>query len=257
MTTVTLEDKPWDWRTDTLYDFLYAGRNVPLGYEDFFARPATQAMIRDISKELYEQAQTVPIFPLLEDVFRALACRTPKVVILGLDPYANASAADPRVPGSAVGLCFSLPKGAEHINPSFRSIQTEVAANGFAVDRSTGDISRWVDEGVVLLNTALTLRAGDTKSHVRIWAPFTEALLEFISTKHGLVWELWGNDAQSFESSILNRDKQLVLASSHPMPLAANRATRGNPAFLGSQCFKLANEWLVARGQKAVDWSIP
>jgi uracil-DNA glycosylase len=250
-------DEQFSWKTDMLSDFLYEFGNIPVGYEDFFERADIKKIIKDLSKELYKSAQSVNIYPLMEDVFKALRCREPRVLIVGQDPYHNPNETNRELPGSAMGICFSLPRGTKYINPSFRSIQTEVADNGYSVDKNTGDISRWIDEGVLLLNSALTVEEGRAGSHTAKWVSFTEQLIEYISTKHSLVWQLWGKDAQAFEENIKNREKQYVLKFSHPCPMSASKPSGGNPPFLGSQFCKKTNEWLSKQGRKTIDWSIP
>ncbi len=239
-------DEPWSWKRDNLYDFLYKHGNVPVFYEDFFYRTKIVSIIKDISDTLEAESKTREIYPEINLTFRALRTNKPKALILGQDPYFN--------PGSAVGLCFSLPTNATHINPSFRSIQKEVASNGFKVNNDSGDISNWSEQGVLLLNAALTVAKNDATSHTALWAPFTEELIEYLSNKYCIAWALWGRDAQCYESSIKNKDKQLIIKTSHPSPLACR--TAAPIAFIGSSCFTSINNWLSNNGMKVKDWSI-
>jgi len=254
--TLSFADEPWDWRKDTLWDFTYGARNLPVHYAEFFAQPETEKEIANISRELQAEAETLPIYPLLEDVFRALSCRQPKVVILAQDCYHQPSAKDEYTPLSAVGIAFGLPPGATYINPSLQSIHEEVAGGGFAVNPKSGNLSPWVDQGVVLLNSALTVPMSLPGRHIKIWSRFTELLIEYLSRKHRLVWLLWGRPAQSYESSILEPAKHCILRSSHPSPLSAAKPCGSSPPFLGSACFNRANTWLKAQGHSPIDWSI-
>lgn len=255
--TITFQDSQWSWRNDSLYDFLYIANNIPAKYLKFFNDEKIKQILQKISQELVTQAKQVPIYPLMEDVFRALVgSEKPRVVILGQDPYHNSNEADEWTPGSAVGLSFSLPPKTEYINPSLKSIQAEVARCGFKVDKSSGDLSAWASQGVLLLNSTLTVRQGSPGKHAKYWYSFTEKLLEYLSETYNLVWILWGSHAQAFESSILNRERQCLIQTSHPCPMSAHKTCGSFPAFNGSECFLRANDWLVNRGNKKIDWSI-
>lgn len=255
--TITFIDEQSDWKINTLFDSLYKQKNIPYGYEDFFNRKDITIIVKTISDKLFDESKSATIFPLLEDTFKSLRCKNPKVLLLGQDPYHNPDDKNKNIPGSAIGLSFCLPKNATYINPSFQSIQKEVETNGYTVDKKSGNISRWVEEGVILLNSALTVNRSDAGSHTAIWAEFTEKLIEYLSEKYNLVWLLWGKDAQAFDGSIKNRSNQLILKSSHPMPLAAYKSSGGNPAFIGSGFCTKTNEWLVKRNKSIINWSIP
>lgn len=232
-----------------LFDFLYKYYNIPANFQDFFSKDKIMVFIKTISDRLYEQAQRSIIYPALENTFAAFRITDIRCVILGMDPYAQPE-------GAAIGLCFSIPRNATYINPSFRSIQTEVANNGFSVNKSSGDISYWIDEGVFLLNSALTVEKNNSGSHISIWSGFTEALLEYLSSQYSLAWLLWGSDAQSYESSILNKERHFIFKCSHPQPLAAYKSFRGNPPFINGSCFNKVNEWLSTQGKKKINWTI-
>ena len=255
--SLSFTDEPWDWRKDTLWDFTYGAGNLPVHYAEFFAQPDTEKEIAAISNQLQVEAKTLPIYPLLEDVFRALSCRQPKVVVISQDPYHQPSEKNEYAPLSAVGIAFGLPPGATYINPSLQSIHEEVAGGGFAVNPKSGNLAPWVEQGVVLLNSALTVPMSLPGRHIKIWSRFTELLIEYLSRKHRLVWLLWGRPAQSYESSILEPTKHCILRSSHPSPLSASKPCGSSPPFLGSTCFNRANMWLKAQGRSPIDWSIP
>lgn len=253
--SLEFSDKSWDWKSDKLFDMIYQPNkdniNVleytgPIGYFDFFSQPIIQKIFLNISDTLFNRAQSYIIYPPMEDCLRALYTKEPKVILLGMDPYHNE--------GSAVGLCFSLPKNIKEINPSFKSIQKEIKNNGFNVNLQSGNISNWSEQGVILLNTALTVEKGDPGSHLEYWSDFTQNLLEFISNKHkNIIALLWGKDAQSYQDNIKSN---YIIKTSHPMPLAAYKSFNGNPAFIGSNCFNLCNEYLQKQGKKSINWSI-
>lgn len=254
---VTFQDSHWDWRSDSLYDFLYVANNIPAEYRQFFNKPEIKQIIQKTSNELSLQAKQCPIYPLLEDTFRAfIGSQKPLVVILGQDPYHNDNGTDEWTPGSAVGLSFSLPPKTDYINPSLKSIQSEVVNCGFKVNKNSGDLSAWVSQGVLLLNSTLTVRQGSPGKHAKYWCSFTEKFCEYLSESHNLVWILWGSHAQAFEPNILNRKNQHLIQTSHPCPLSAHKTCGSFPAFSGSKCFLQANKWLKKSGNNEIDWSI-
>lgn len=256
MTSTSSVDRQSDWRRDTLYNFLYKYNNVPHVFQDFFDDPDTKKMIAEISSNLEkEAANDIPIFPLLQDVFRAFSCLNPSVIILGMDPYHNPSDRDPWIPGSAMGLAFSV-LDSNNINPSLQSIQNELKAEGFNVNKRSGDLSAWSENGVMLLNSALTVREQSPGKHLPWWSSFTRKLISYLSQKYDLVWILWGAPAQTFEKYIERRELQKVIKSSHPCPLSCRKPCGNSPPFTGSGCFVKANEYLKAAGKSPIDWDI-
>lgn len=257
MTSITFIDKQFDWRQTSLHQFCYECNNVPYAYRKFFDQSDVKAIVQTISDELrQEAANDIPIYPRLEDVFRAFSCSNPKVVIIGMDPYPNPSETDPWIPGSATGLCFSLSNG-EYINPSMQSIQKELRDEGFSVDEKSGNLSRWVGEGVLLLNSALTVREKCPGKHIKIWAPFTKKLVEYLSTEYDLIWILWGAPAQGIEKHILRLDRQQIVKSSHPCPLSCRKPCGQSPPFMKSNCFNQVNKMLIGSGKDSINWNIP
>lgn len=229
------------WENTPLYDFVYKYKFIPVGYEDFFNDQGVNDCLKTISDLLSNSK--FPVFPRLENVFKALYYTpSPKVVILGQDPYHTIG---PDKKCTARGLSFSVIH--QILNPSLLNIQKEVKACGFQVNPKSGDLSNWASQGVLLLNTALTVQPGIAGSHIRIWVPFTELLLEWLSKKYSLTWFLWGGDAMSFEGDIKNKENQKIFKSSHPCPLGATKECKGNPPFIGCGHFKLVPE---------IDWSI-
>ena len=167
-----------------------------------------------------------------------------KVVILGQDPYHN--------PGQAHGLCFSVPKGVPP-PPSLVNVHKELQAEfgGDFLSRD-GDLTRWAEQGVLLLNATLTVAGGDSSaagSHQgRGWETFTDAAVRALAQRRdGLVYMLWGSFAQR-KAALVDREKNLVLACAHPSPLSAHRG------FFGCGHFKACNNYLAAHGQEPIAW---
>lgn len=172
----------------------------------------------------------------------SLAPADVKVVILGQDPYHG--------PGQAMGLAFSVPQTVP-VPPSLVNIYKEIEAEtGKPAKGRSGDLSGWVDQGVLLLNTALSVKAGQAGSHRGWgWEGFTDGIIQELSQrKEGLVFMLWGSHAQE-KSKLIPKDRgHLVLQAPHPSPLSAYRG------FFGCGHFKKANDFLVKNGQAAIDW---
>lgn len=183
------------------------------------------------------------IYPPASRIFAAFDT-TPfdnvRVVIIGQDPYHG--------PGQANGLCFSVNQGME-IPPSLRNIFREVTTDTGSVTPVDGDLTRWAKQGVFLLNSVLTVREHQPKSHAGIgWELFTDAVVRALSEKREhLVFMLWGSDAIK-KGSVIDSEKHLVLRSVHPSPLSASRG------FFGNHHFSKANEYLAAHGDTPVNW---
>ncbi len=199
-----------------------------------------------------KQAGTViyPPAPLIFSAFNLTPFDSVKVVILGQDPYHG--------PGQAHGLCFSVQDGVA-IPPSLINIFKEIRNDpllkelhsGSVVEtHPSGDLSRWAKQGVFLLNSILTVKAGLPASHQHLgWQQFTDAAIRAVSEKkEGIVFLLWGRYAISKSSFIDNR-RHLLLTAPHPSPLSASRG------FFGCRHFSKANEWLVSAGKTPIDWS--
>jgi uracil-DNA glycosylase len=208
-----------------------------------FATPGMHAL-REFLRS--EKAAGKRIFPPGPQIFAALDA-TPfdrvKVVILGQDPYHG--------PGQAHGLCFSVLPGVPP-PPSLANIFTELG-NDLGVPRPDhGCLASWARQGVLLLNTVLTVEQGRAGSHQgQGWEALTDAIVDVLNRERdGLVFLLWGSPAQAKGRSIDAR-RHLVLRSVHPSPLSAHRG------FFGSGHFSKANAWLVAHGQAPIDWALP
>ena len=196
-------------------------------------------------KTVKEEYNTRQIFPESKEIFSAFEL-TPlhkvKVVILGQDPYHNG--------GQAHGLCFSVKPGVE-IPPSLVNIYQELHDDLGCYIPNHGYLTKWAEQGVLLLNTVLTVRAHAANSHRGIgWEEFTDAAIKALDElDHPIVFILWGRPAQSKKVMLHNRN-HLILEAPHPSPLSASRG------FFGSRPFSKANEFLKAHGAEPVDWQI-
>ncbi len=183
------------------------------------------------------------VFPQGRNIFRAFdKCpfESLKVVIIGQDPYHG--------DGQANGLCFSVDDGIK-FPPSLINIFKEVCDNTGCAIPASGNLDRWAEQGVLLLNSVLTVRAHEAASHAgRGWEQFTDAVVRAIAErKQGVVYMLWGSYAQR-KGAIADPSRNLILKAVHPSPLSAYRG------FLGSRHFSQANDYLLATGRSAIVW---
>ncbi|MGD9328356.1 MAG: uracil-DNA glycosylase [Cyclobacteriaceae bacterium] len=183
------------------------------------------------------------IYPPGKDIFRAFD-RCPaekvKVVIIGQDPYHG--------PNQANGLCFSVNEGIQ-MPPSLINIFKEIKNDLGKEIPSNGSLDRWADQGVLLLNATLTVRANQAGSHQnRGWETFTDAAIKTLSEeRESLVFMLWGSYAQK-KGEFIDNSRHCVLKSAHPSPLSANRG------FFGNKHFSKANAYLRSKGKKEIEW---
>ena len=183
------------------------------------------------------------VFPKGRDIFRAFdKCpfESLKVVIIGQDPYHGV--------GQANGLCFSVGDGVP-FPPSLQNIFKEVNTDTGAPIPASGNLDRWAEQGVLLLNAVLTVRAHQAASHAgRGWEQFTDAVVRAIATrKQGVVYMLWGSYAQK-KGAIADPNNNLILKSVHPSPLSSYRG------FFGCRHFSRANEYLASIGKNQIVW---
>ena len=196
-------------------------------------------------KTVMEEYRTRQIFPPADDIFNAFAL-TPlqqvKVVILGQDPYHGT--------GQAHGLCFSVRPQVE-IPPSLVNIYKELHDDLGCEIPNNGYLVKWAKQGVLLLNTVLTVRAHEAFSHRNIgWESFTDAAIRVLNEQdRPIVFILWGRPAQA-KKAMLNNPKHLILEAPHPSPLSASRG------FFGSRPFSKTNAFLEANGLTPIDWQI-
>ncbi|MDE5774112.1 MAG: uracil-DNA glycosylase [Muribaculaceae bacterium] len=184
-----------------------------------------------------------PVYPPASRIFAAFDSSPfadTKVVIIGQDPYHG--------PGQANGLAFSVNPGIP-LPPSLRNILKEVADDTGAPAPADGDLTRWAREGVLLLNTVLTVKHGQPKSHAGLgWEQLTNAAVSRLSSlKDNVVFILWGSDAIS-KRTLIDHNRHLVLTSPHPSPLSAHRG------FFGNHHFTRANQYLTQHGLTPINW---
>ncbi|MHB0774186.1 uracil-DNA glycosylase [Halomonas sp. WWR20] len=212
-----------------------------LGQE--FELPYMQALRDFLARE---KAARKVIYPHSSHWFRAFEL-TPlervKVVILGQDPYHG--------PHQAHGLCFSVRPGIP-VPPSLQNIYKELAVDVAFRPVAHGFLEAWARQGVLLLNSVLTVEQGRAGSHRgQGWEQFTDRAIDVINTQcDGVVFLLWGSYAQK-KAAFVDRSKHRVLHAPHPSPLSAHRG------FFGQRHFSQTNEFLLARGQSAIDWQLP
>ncbi|MDP2227916.1 MAG: uracil-DNA glycosylase [Moraxellaceae bacterium] len=209
-----------------------------------FSAPYMQELREFLRQEKLAGKQ---IFPPGPEIFAALDI-TPlsrvKVVILGQDPYHG--------PGQAHGLCFSVRRGTPP-PPSLTNIYKEIAADIGIVMPRHGELTHWAQQGVLMLNSVLSVQAGLAASHQgHGWETFTDAVIRTLNEQcEHLVFLLWGSYAQR-KGRFIDAQKHLVLKAAHPSPLAANRG-----GWFGCRHFSQTNQYLVAQGKTPVDWSLP
>lgn len=200
---------------------------------------------KDLYKKVLEEYRSRQIFPNPDDIFNAFhltPLKDVKVVILGQDPYHN--------DGQAHGLCFSVKPDVE-VPPSLVNIYKELQDDLGCRIPNNGYLVKWAKQGVLMLNTLLTVRAHQAFSHKGIgWEQFTDAAIEALARQdRPMVFILWGRPAQSKKPMIYN-SKHLILESAHPSPLSAYRG------FFGSRPFSRTNEYLKENGLVPIDWQI-
>lgn len=207
--------------------------------KDEFSKPYFEELVSFVRDE-YAQGE---VFPAGRNIFRAFdKCPFDKlrVVIIGQDPYHG--------PGQANGLCFSVGDGVP-FPPSLQNIFKEVRDDVGSPIPSTGELERWAEQGVLLLNAVLTVRAHTPTSHSgHGWEKFTDAVVRAIAErKRGVVYMLWGSYAQK-KGAIADPTKNLILKAVHPSPLSAYRG------FFGCKHFSAANEYLRSIGSEPIEW---
>lgn len=204
-----------------------------------FTKPYFDELVEFVKAEY----ASTTVFPAGRNIFRAFdKCPLDrlKVVIIGQDPYHGE--------GQANGLCFSVSEGVP-FPPSLQNILKEVHDDTGAEIPSSGELDRWAEQGVLLLNAVLTVRAHEAASHAgKGWERFTDAVVRAIAErKEGVVYMLWGNYAQK-KGAIADPERNLILRAVHPSPLSAYRG------FFGCRHFSMANDYLVKQGKEPINW---
>lgn len=216
-------------------------------WADAIGREKQQPYFQKIIQQVNTERQSGQIiYPPAHDVFNAFRYtefNRVKVVIIGQDPYHNEN--------QAHGLAFSVQQGVE-IPPSLKNIYKELASDidGFQIPNH-GCLKKWADEGVLLLNTVLTVKAHLAHSHKDIgWETFTDKVIEVLNQhRENLVFLLWGNPAQK-KGSKIDTARHLVLKAAHPSPLSAHRG------FFGCRHFSQTNQYLKDKGISPIDWQV-
>ncbi len=196
--------------------------------------------LSDFVKAEYLHTAVYPPPKLVFNAFNRCPFDQVKVVVLGQDPYHG--------PGQAHGLCFSVPQGVE-VPPSLRNIYKEIASDLGTEVPPHGNLERWAEQGVLLLNATLTVRAGEAGSHQgKGWEEFTDAAIDALSRRREhVVFLLWGNYARK-KRTLIDTKKHLVLEAAHPSPLSAHAG------FYGCRHFSKTNEYLREHGVSPVHW---
>ena len=218
-------------------------QDVPEDWQPLLAPLFRSDALTPLNENLQTETRTHTIYPEKTNWLRALfetPLHSTRVVILGQDPYHGY--------GQANGLAFSVSRDTP-IPPSLRNIYKEVTADFNQQMPRHGDLTHWAQQGVLLLNTALTVRAGDAGSHRKIgWTPFTKAIIQGVSqTREGVIFLLWGRPAQRW-GEFIDTDRHHVLTAPHPSPLSAYRG------FFGCEHFSRANALLRKHKDHPIDW---
>lgn len=204
-----------------------------------FDKPYFRILTDYVRKE-YQEQTVYPPGNLIFNAFNLCPFDRVKVVIIGQDPYHG--------PGQAHGLCFSVNDGID-FPPSLVNIFKEIQSDTGKPVPQSGNLTRWAEQGVLLLNATLTVRAHQAGSHQRKgWEEFTDAAIRILAEqKEHLVFILWGRYAQQ-KGAFIDRKKHLVLTSAHPSPLSAYNG------FFGNRHFSRTNEYLTAHGETPIEW---
>lgn len=213
---------------------------------NYLAEEFGQSYYAQLRAKLIEEYKTYTVYPDMHDIFNALhltSYEDTKVVILGQDPYHNTD--------QAHGLSFSV-KPYIDIPPSLANIYIELKNDMSITPPNHGYLVKWAQEGVLLLNSVLTVRAHQAASHKSLgWEKFTDRIISMLNGRQKpVVFLLWGGFAQS-KAPLITNPQHLILEAAHPSPLSANRG------FFGSRPFSQTNAFLAASGITPIDWSIP
>ncbi|MFK8161446.1 MAG: uracil-DNA glycosylase [Lewinella sp.] len=209
---------------------------------DEFTKPYFKMLTTFLKAEKADNKAIYPPGPKIFNAYDTTPIEDVKVVILGQDPYHN--------PGQAMGLSFSVPEGTR-IPPSLRNIYKELNTSLGIAPANHGDLTKWAEQGVFLLNAMLTVERNQPGSHQRSgWQFFTDASIKAISDqRENVVFMLWGAFARK-KAVLIDAEKHLVLESAHPSPFSADRG------FFGNNHFILANEYLEKNGRQPINWDV-
>ena len=213
-------------------------------WDDILKEEYNKPYFEKLMNFIEDEYSKYTIYPDKNNIYNALKLTPPdkvKVVILGQDPYINKNQAN--------GLSFSVQPGIA-IPPSLRNIFREQRKDLGIIQPNSGDLTKWAKQGVLLLNTTLTVRAGLSNSHQgKGWGIFTDSIIKYLGQKENIVFMLWGNNAKA-KRKLIDSSKNLILEAAHPSPLSA---TRG---FFGCQHFSKANNYLIEHNLSPIDWQL-
>lgn len=213
-------------------------------WDDILKEEYNKPYFEKLMNFIEDEYSKYTIYPDKNNIYNALKLTPPdkvKVVILGQDPYINKDQAN--------GLSFSVQPGIA-IPPSLRNIFREQRKDLGIIQPNSGDLTKWAEQGVLLLNTTLTVRAGLSNSHQgKGWGIFTDSIIKYLGQKENIVFMLWGNNAKA-KRKLIDNSKNLILEAAHPSPLSA---TRG---FFGCQHFSKANNYLIEHNLSPIDWQL-
>lgn len=209
--------------------------------KDEFVQPYFQSLVTFLKKEKAAGKTIYPPGSLIFNAFNTTPFEQVKVLLLGQDPYHN--------PHQAMGLSFSVPRSIGK-PPSLRNVYTELNTDLGLPVPDHGDLTKWANQGVLLLNAMLTVEQKKPRSHQKIgWQTFTDAVIRKLSNeREHLVFMLWGGFAKK-KAALIDGSKHLILQAAHPSPLAGT-------AFLGNKHFSQANAYLSAHGYAPIDWDL-
>jgi uracil-DNA glycosylase len=218
---------------------------LPEAWAELLADELSAQYFGDLKSFVEQERAEHEIYPHNKDVFNAFQLTSfeeTRVLILGQDPYHGA--------GQAHGLCFSVQSGIK-VPPSLKNIYKELNSDLGHEVPSHGHLAEWAREGVLMLNTVLTVRASEANSHRKKgWEQFTDAVISAVNEKSTrVVFVLWGKPAQK-KLDLIDTERHVVVQSAHPSPLSARTG------FFGSRPFSQINQALVGSGQESIDWTI-
>ena len=219
--------------------------NLGNSWDKLLAEEFTKEYYLDLRKKLAQEYKTRTIYPAMENIFNALkytAYEDVKVLILGQDPYHG--------PNQAHGLCFSVQKGIDK-PPSLKNMFKELESDLGIKAPSHGCLTDWTKQGILLLNTVLTVREGEPNSHKNFgWTIFTDRVIELLNDREEpVIFVLWGRNAMD-KLPLITNSRHFVLTAAHPSPLSASRG------FLGCRHYSKINEILRSMGKAPIDWQI-
>lgn len=211
-------------------------------WQEFLKAEFNKPYFKELSEFLHQEYENKTIFPPKKLVFSAFTTdlNDVKVVILGQDPY--------HTPGAAEGLAFSVPSS-QPVPPSLINIYKEIDSDIGSHKNSSGSLRNWQKQGILLLNTVLTVEAHKPKSHSnKGWETFTTAVISYLNIhKDNLVFILWGRDARN-KKSLIDSSRHLILEAAHPSPLSAYNG------FFGCKHFSKCNKYLEEHGKTPIEW---